>query len=110
MFFNVTRHGGLVSLRVALSAVAYLAPAPDGCALRLIGGETIRVNEDEAEIERRMIEAQLPAQVEFVEGLRTAAPVDDLLPECTPALASPPIHPAPVPPRSYHHSKGRRSR
>lgn len=66
MFFDVTRIGGLIPLRVAVSAVAYLADAPDGCALRLIGGETIRVNEDPAEIERRMIETQLPAQAEFV--------------------------------------------
>ncbi|ODU84357.1 MAG: hypothetical protein ABT10_02950 [Novosphingobium sp. SCN 63-17] len=91
MFFDVTRVGGLMTLRVAVSAVAYLAEAPDGCALRLIGGETIRVNEDPAEIERRMVETQLPAQAEFVGG----APIEPL------SLQSGRIH---------HNSKGRRSR
>ena len=103
MFFDVTRLGGRIPLRVAVSAVAYLADAPDGCALRLIGGETIRVNEDPAEIERRMVETQLPAQASFVSGATQ-------LPLSAESAVAPPSAPQPMPQRIHPNPKGRRSR
>ncbi len=53
MFIDVTRHGGLKVLRLSVSAIAYLSDLSDGCAIHLIGGETVRVNEDLAVIESR---------------------------------------------------------
>jgi len=53
MFIDVTRHGGLKVLRLSVSAIAYLSDLSDGCAIHLIGGETVRVNEDLAVIEAR---------------------------------------------------------
>jgi hypothetical protein len=54
MFIDVTRHGGVVLLRVAAAAIAYLSETPTGCAIHLIGGETIRANEGRDEIEARV--------------------------------------------------------
>lgn len=57
MFIDVTRHGGLKVLRLAVSAIAYLSDLSDGCAIHLIGGETVRVNEDLAVIEAQCMAA-----------------------------------------------------
>ena len=55
MFIDVTRYGGLRRLRLAIGAIAYTDEAPDdGCAIRLVGGESLRVNEDPATIEARV--------------------------------------------------------
>jgi hypothetical protein len=66
MFIDVTRHGGLKVLRLSVSAIAYLSDLSDGCAIHLIGGEAVRVNEDLAVIEARCMAptadlASLPA-------------------------------------------------
>ena len=54
-FFDATRFGGLSLIRVNADAIAYLAEAENGTSIRLIGGETLRVNEDRDEIERRAL-------------------------------------------------------
>lgn len=51
MFINLTRHGGDRALRVAGAAIAYLDVCEGGTAVHLIGGETLRVHEDIAQIE-----------------------------------------------------------
>jgi hypothetical protein len=53
MFIDVTRYGGLRVIRLAVSAVAYLDSVEDGTSIHLLGGETLRVNEDPSEIELR---------------------------------------------------------
>ena len=60
-FFDATRFGGLSLIRVNADAIAYLAEAENGTSIRLIGGETLRVNEDRDEVERR---ARLPVLVD----------------------------------------------
>jgi hypothetical protein len=91
-FIDVTRYGGLRTLRVAVAAIAYLDVAVDGAVVHLIGGETIRVNEDMAEIEARCTPA--PAIVAVEVGDRRvefapALPIDD----APPASSSPPAAP-----------------
>ena len=54
MFIDVTRFGGTRVLRLAVAAIGYLDEAPEGGVIRLIGGETLRVNETPAEIEGRI--------------------------------------------------------
>lgn len=51
MFIDLTRHGGDRALRVASAAIAYLDVCEGGTAVHLIGGETLRVHEDIAQIE-----------------------------------------------------------
>ncbi|MDR6850382.1 hypothetical protein [Sphingomonas sp. BE137] len=59
MFIDVTRYGGLRILRLAVAAIAYLDETDGGSAIHLIGGETMRVNEDPAEVELRcMLDAE----------------------------------------------------
>jgi uncharacterized protein YlzI (FlbEa/FlbD family) len=53
MFFDVTRMGGRRTLRLRAEAIAWLEENEGVTAIHLIGGETIRVNEDRDEIERR---------------------------------------------------------
>lgn len=43
---EVTRHGGLKRLRLSVAAIAYFDDCEGGTAIRLIGGESLRVNED----------------------------------------------------------------
>ena len=57
MFIDLTRYGGLRTMRVAVSAIAYLDQVQDGAAVHLIGGETVRVNEDPVEVELRCMAA-----------------------------------------------------
>lgn len=54
MFIDVTRYGGLRLLRLAVPAIAYLDAVEGGTAVHLIGGETLRVNEDPDALERRV--------------------------------------------------------
>lgn len=62
MFIDVTRYGGLRLLRVSVRAIAYLDAVDGGAAVHLIGGETLRVNEDPAELELRcMIATEEPS-------------------------------------------------
>ncbi|HEX7853865.1 MAG TPA: hypothetical protein VF503_09235 [Sphingobium sp.] len=53
MFIDVTRHGGMRIQRLAVAAIGYLDATDGGTAVHLIGGETLRVNEDPDEIELR---------------------------------------------------------
>lgn len=53
MFIDVTRYGGMRIQRLAVTAIAYLDEVEGGCAIHLLGGETLRVNEDPAEVEAR---------------------------------------------------------
>lgn len=57
MFIDLTRYGGLRTMRVAVAAIAYLDQVQDGAAVHLIGGETVRVNEDPVEVELRCMAA-----------------------------------------------------
>lgn len=57
MFIDLTRYGG-ARTRLAVAAIAYLNEIPDGCAIHLIGGETIRINEDPEEVELRCLLAR----------------------------------------------------
>lgn len=59
MFIDLTRLGGLRVIRVRAEAIAYLDEAGSGCNVKLIGGETLRVNENVAEVERLMDGAPL---------------------------------------------------
>jgi hypothetical protein len=54
MFIDVTRYGGMRILRLQVAAIAYLDECEGGAAIRLIGGETLRVNEDPQQIEARV--------------------------------------------------------
>lgn len=53
MFIDVTRYGGVRIQRLAITAIAYLDAVESGCAIHLIGGETLRVNEGPDEVETR---------------------------------------------------------
>lgn len=53
MFVDVTRYGGMRVTRLAVAAIAYLDACEGGTSIHLLGGETLRVNEDPAEIEAR---------------------------------------------------------
>jgi len=81
MFIDVTRYGGLRLLRVSVRAIAYLDEVDGGAAVHLIGGETLRVNEDPAELELRCMIAT-----------EEAAPAAD-----TAAIIAPDASPAPPP-------------
>ena len=72
MFIDVTRYGGMRIQRLAIAAIAYLDAVEGGCAIHLLGGETMRVNEDPAEIEARAI--ALNVVVEPQAGAEPAAP------------------------------------
>lgn len=54
MFIDLTRYGGVRALRVAVAAIAYIDAVEFGAAVHLIGAETLRVNEDPAQIEERI--------------------------------------------------------
>jgi hypothetical protein len=54
MFIDVTRFGGMRVMRLAVPAIAYLDAVEGGTAVHLIGGETVRVNEDPEQIEARV--------------------------------------------------------
>lgn len=69
MFIDVTRYGGLRVLRVAIAAIAYLDEVEGGCAVHLVGGETLRANEDVAELEARCAPAPAISAIE-VDGRR----------------------------------------
>lgn len=70
MFIDVTRYGGMRILRVAAAAVAFLDAIDGGTALHLIGGETLRVNEDPLEIEARVVAALAPPPAAEQQGNR----------------------------------------
>lgn len=93
MFIDVTRYGGLRILRLAVAAIAYIDTVDGGAAVHLIGGETLRVNEDPAEVELRcMILAEEQAHPEATD----ADGAGSVVPE--PAVATEPaITPAPGP-------------
>lgn len=55
-FIDVTRYGGVKTLRLSVAAIAYVDACEGGSAIRLIGGETLRVNEDCATVEARAID------------------------------------------------------
>jgi len=57
MFFDVTRQGTDRSLRVSALAVAFLDDAAGGTVLHLMGGHTLLVAQDRAEIETRARDA-----------------------------------------------------
>lgn len=68
MFVDITRYGGLRVMRLAVAAIGYLDACDDGTSIHLLGGETIRVNEDPETIELRCLisldpkaEAPVPA-------------------------------------------------
>lgn len=52
-FIHVTRYGGVKTLLLAVSAIAYIDECEGGTAIRLIGGESLRVNEDPQTIRTR---------------------------------------------------------
>jgi len=54
MFIDVTRYGGMRLLRLQVSAIAYLDAVEGGTAVHLVGGETLRVNEDPQQVEDRV--------------------------------------------------------
>jgi hypothetical protein len=54
MFIDVSRFAGGRVLRLAVAAIAYLDEAPGGCAIHLLGSETLRVAEKPEEIEARI--------------------------------------------------------
>lgn len=60
MFVDVTRYGGLRVLRLAVIAIAYLDACEGGTSIHLLGGETLRVNENPSEIEGRCERPDLP--------------------------------------------------
>ena len=66
MFVMLTRRGGQVVVRVRPEAIAFLEDTPDGCAVTLIGGALLRVNEDIDTVEGLCntitVAAPLPAQ------------------------------------------------
>jgi len=53
MFIDVTRPGGR-PLRLAIAAIGYLDECEGGGAIRLIGGESLRVEQAPSEIEQRI--------------------------------------------------------
>jgi hypothetical protein len=65
MFIDVTRYGGTRQLRLAVAAIAYLDQVEGGCAVHLIGGESLRVCEDPADIEARVEAAFGPTEIFF---------------------------------------------
>lgn len=50
-FIHVTRYGGVKVIPLSVAAIAYVDGCEGGAAIRLIGGESLRVNEDPATIE-----------------------------------------------------------
>lgn len=57
MFISVTRFGAMRSLRLATQAIAYLDLSEYGAVIKMIGGESLHVEETVAEIEA-MLEAR----------------------------------------------------
>jgi len=53
MFIDVTRYGGIRLMRLAVGAIAYLDACEGGTSIHILGGETLRVNEDPETIELR---------------------------------------------------------
>lgn len=82
MFIDVTRPGGR-ALRLAIAAIGYLDLCDDGGVVRLIGGESLRVEQTPEEVESRIagafsavtatLEVVEPQQLE-VEALAPAQP------------------------------------
>lgn len=70
MFIDVTRHGGARVLRLAIAAIAYLDGVEGGCAVHLVGGETLRINEDPEQLERRVDAAIALAPVSIIADRR----------------------------------------
>lgn len=92
MFIDATRYGGLRILRLAVAAIAYIDAVDGGAAIHLIGGETLRVNEDPAEIELRcMILAEEQAPPEAPPPATDVSAIAELEPA---PPATPPIAPA----------------
>ncbi len=60
MFIDCTRFLSERTLRLAVAAIAYLDAVEGGCAIHLIGGETLRVSETAAEIEARSCGGVMP--------------------------------------------------
>lgn len=58
-FIDVTRYGGVKTLRLSVAAIAYVDACDGGAVIRLLGGESLRVNEDPATIEARATEETL---------------------------------------------------
>lgn len=83
MFITVTHFGSGRPLRVAIAAIAYLDIGPeDSSALRLIGGETLRVIETPAEIEAACSARRISAIEVTEEWLATLPePVQHIDPE-----------------------------
>lgn len=61
MFIDITRVGGDRALRVAVAAIAFMDATPQGCALHLVGGQSLHVEQSPAEIEARCAAAAAPA-------------------------------------------------
>jgi hypothetical protein len=78
MFIDVTRYGGLRVMRLAVAAVAYLDACEGGTAIHLLGGETLRVNEDPESIELRCLIALEPAAAPTPEPAMEAPPAAEL--------------------------------
>ncbi len=68
MFIDVTRHGGERALRLAVAAIAFLDEAPGGTAIRLIGGDSLRVVDTPAEIETRCMPPRVSAGSPYSEA------------------------------------------
>lgn len=58
MFIDVTRYGADHAVRLAPAAVAYLAPHPQGTIVKLIGGESLHVEETPETLEAAIDKAQ----------------------------------------------------
>ncbi len=66
MFIDVTRFGADHQLRLAPAAIAYISPHTDGAVIKLIGGESLHVDETAAEIEERCNSLFVVASAELV--------------------------------------------
>ncbi|NIJ07231.1 hypothetical protein FHS31_000827 [Sphingomonas vulcanisoli] len=78
MFIHVTRVDATRSLSLAIGAIAYLDKAPGGCALRLIGGESLHVQETPEEIIEMMllVPAASPVVADLIDPEREHAAID----------------------------------
>ncbi|WP_157218680.1 hypothetical protein [Flavisphingomonas formosensis] len=80
MFIDVTRYGGMRTLRLAVAAIAYLDAVEGGSSVHLIGSERLRVNESPDEIEALIAaaapktQALEPIAVEKIPAMPAVAP------------------------------------
>lgn len=101
MFIDVTRYGGMRVQRVAVAAIAYLDTVQGGCGIHLIGGETLRVNEDLEQIEKRVSAVIMPPMIETAEQVVEDSP---------PAPAPMPVVAPPVANHAANRHRGRNGR